>query len=76
MEMFHCLLTCSISEKDLCCFCLCALFVRENVIEFQRNQMEEMEAASALLREELRNNEAEYEEKLLQVRQQQTSKLR
>ncbi|XP_040927129.1 protein fantom isoform X2 [Betta splendens] len=48
----------------------------ENVIESQQNQMEEMEVASELLREELRRKEAEYEEKLLQVRQQQTSKLR
>ncbi|XP_067350059.1 protein fantom [Channa argus] len=48
----------------------------ENVIESQRSQMEEMEAASELLREEVRRKEAEYEENLLQVRQQQTSKLR
>ncbi|XP_074489420.1 protein fantom [Sebastes fasciatus] len=48
----------------------------ENVIELQRNHMEEMEGASELLREELRRKEAEYEERLLQVRQQQTSKLR
>lgn len=54
-------------------FCLC---IRENVIESQRSQMEEMEAASELLREELRKKEAEYEEKLLQLRQQQTSKMR
>uniref|UniRef100_A0A7N5ZRL2 C2 domain-containing protein n=1 Tax=Anabas testudineus TaxID=64144 RepID=A0A7N5ZRL2_ANATE len=47
----------------------------ENVIESQQNQMEEMEAASELLREELRKKEAEYEESLLQLRQQQTSKL-
>lgn len=70
-NMFHCMLTCSTSRKAL--FCLC---VRENVIESQQSQMEEMEAASELLREELRNKEAEYEERLLQVRQQQTSKLR
>uniref|UniRef100_A0A3P8RP93 RPGRIP1 like n=1 Tax=Amphiprion percula TaxID=161767 RepID=A0A3P8RP93_AMPPE len=48
----------------------------ENVIESQRSQMEEQEGISELLREELRKKEAEYEEKLLQVRQQQTSKLR
>ncbi|XP_026222287.1 protein fantom [Anabas testudineus] len=48
----------------------------ENVIESQQNQMEEMEAASELLREELRKKEAEYEESLLQLRQQQTSKLK
>ncbi|XP_028442097.1 protein fantom isoform X2 [Perca flavescens] len=48
----------------------------ENVIELQRSHMEEMEASSELLREQLRRKEAEYEERLLQVRQQQTSKLR
>ena len=53
--------------------CLC---VRENVIELQRSHMEEMEAASQLLREELRRKEAEYEERLLQVRQQHNDKLR
>lgn len=53
--------------------CLCR---RENVIESQRSRMEELEGASELLREELRRKEAEYEERLLQVRQEQTSKLR
>ncbi|XP_040894790.1 protein fantom isoform X2 [Toxotes jaculatrix] len=48
----------------------------ENVIESQRSHMEEMEGASELLREALRKREAEFEERLLQVRQQQTSKLR
>ncbi|CAI5671133.1 unnamed protein product [Oreochromis niloticus] len=48
----------------------------ENVIESQRSRMEELEGASELLREELRRKEAEYEERLLQVRQEQTSKLR
>ncbi|XP_041794749.1 protein fantom [Chelmon rostratus] len=48
----------------------------ENVIELQRSHMEEMERASELLQDELRKKEAEYEEGLLQVRQQQTSKLR
>uniref|UniRef100_A0A3B5BLS3 RPGRIP1 like n=1 Tax=Stegastes partitus TaxID=144197 RepID=A0A3B5BLS3_9TELE len=48
----------------------------ENVIESQRSHIEELEGISELLREELRKKEAEYEEKLLQVRQQQTSKLR
>ncbi|XP_076743103.1 protein fantom isoform X4 [Maylandia zebra] len=38
--------------------------------------MEELEGASELLREELRRKEAEYEERLLQVRQEQSSKLR
>nr|XP_046250662.1 protein fantom isoform X2 [Scatophagus argus] len=48
----------------------------ENVIELQRSHMEEMERAAELLQDELRKKEAEYEEKLLQVRQQQTSKMR
>uniref|UniRef100_A0A8P4FXH8 RPGRIP1 like n=1 Tax=Dicentrarchus labrax TaxID=13489 RepID=A0A8P4FXH8_DICLA len=48
----------------------------ENVIELQRNQMEEMDGAAELLQDELRRKEAEYEERLLQARQQQTSKLR
>ncbi|XP_030587414.1 protein fantom isoform X3 [Archocentrus centrarchus] len=48
----------------------------ENVVESQRSHMEELEGASELLREELRRKEAEYEERLLQVRQEQTSKLR
>ncbi|KAM7002344.1 protein fantom [Tautogolabrus adspersus] len=48
----------------------------ENVIELQRSHMEEVEGASEQLREELRRKEEEYEESLLQVRQQQTSKLR
>ncbi|KAM9352398.1 protein fantom [Symphorus nematophorus] len=48
----------------------------ENVVELQRSHMEEMEGAAELLRDELRRKEAEYEERLLQVRQQQTSKLR
>ncbi|XP_041650612.1 LOW QUALITY PROTEIN: protein fantom [Cheilinus undulatus] len=48
----------------------------ENVIELQRSHMEEVEGASELLRDELRRKEAEYEERLLQARQEQTSKLR
>ncbi|XP_045892940.1 protein fantom [Micropterus dolomieu] len=48
----------------------------ENVIELQRSHMEEMEGVSEQLRDELRKKEAEYQERLLQVRQQQTSKLR
>ncbi|XP_028287906.1 protein fantom [Parambassis ranga] len=48
----------------------------ENVIESQRIHMEELEGAAELLREELRIKEASYEERLLQVRQQQNSKLR
>lgn len=42
---------------------------RENVVESQRGHMDE-------LRDELRRKEEEHEERLLQVRQQQTSKLR
>ncbi|XP_040019242.2 protein fantom isoform X3 [Gasterosteus aculeatus] len=48
----------------------------ENVVELQRSQMEEMEVASEQLREELRRKEAEFEDRLMQVREQQTSKLR
>ncbi|KAI3371040.1 hypothetical protein L3Q82_023522, partial [Scortum barcoo] len=48
----------------------------ENVIESQQSQMEEMEGTMELLQDELRKKEAEYEVRLLQVRQQQTSKLR
>nr|XP_020504543.1 protein fantom [Labrus bergylta] len=48
----------------------------ENMMELQRSHMEEVEGASELLREELRRKEEEYEESLLQARQQQTSKLR
>lgn len=46
------------------------------MIESQRSHIEEVEGTSELLREELRRKEAEYDETLLQVRQQQTSKLR
>ncbi|KAF0040743.1 hypothetical protein F2P81_006641 [Scophthalmus maximus] len=48
----------------------------ENVIESQQSHMEEAEAASEQLREVLRRKEAEHEERLLQVRQQQTTRLR
>ncbi|XP_069580461.1 protein fantom [Brachyistius frenatus] len=48
----------------------------ENVIESQRSQVEELEGVSELLREELRRKEADHEERLLQARQQHTSKLR
>uniref|UniRef100_A0A7N9AS01 RPGRIP1 like n=1 Tax=Mastacembelus armatus TaxID=205130 RepID=A0A7N9AS01_9TELE len=48
----------------------------ENVIESQQSHMEEMEGAAKLLRAELRKKEAEYEDRLLQVRQQQTTSLR
>lgn len=55
---------------------LCFLLTRENVNELQQNNMKEMERALALLQEELRKKEADYEEKLLLIRQQQTSKVR
>ncbi|XP_068579629.1 protein fantom isoform X2 [Cebidichthys violaceus] len=48
----------------------------ENVMELQRSHMEEVEGASELLREELRRKEAEFEERLLQVREQQSARLR
>uniref|UniRef100_UPI003AAC1E6D protein fantom n=1 Tax=Centroberyx gerrardi TaxID=166262 RepID=UPI003AAC1E6D len=48
----------------------------ENVIESQRGHIEEMDRAAELLRDQLRKKETEYEENLLQIRQQQTSKLR
>ncbi|XP_034443005.1 protein fantom isoform X2 [Hippoglossus hippoglossus] len=48
----------------------------EKVIESQRSQMEEMEGELEQLWEQLGKKEAEYEERLLQVRQQQTNKLR
>lgn len=54
----------------------CSLWSRENVIELQRSHMEEMERASELLQGELRKKEVEYEQRLLQLRRQQTSKLR
>lgn len=46
------------------------------MVELQRSHMEEMEQASQLLQDDLRRKEAEYEQRLLQLRQQQTSKLR
>ncbi|XP_071394998.1 protein fantom [Centroberyx affinis] len=49
---------------------------RENVIESQRGHIEEMDRAAEVLRDQLRKKETEYEENLLQIRQQQTSKLR
>ncbi|XP_053175272.1 protein fantom [Scomber japonicus] len=48
----------------------------ENVVESQRSLMEQREAASENLREELRKKEEEFEERLLMVRQQQTSNVR
>ncbi|XP_035981500.1 protein fantom [Fundulus heteroclitus] len=48
----------------------------ENVVESQQSRVEELEGVSEQLREELRRKEEEFEEKLLQARQQQTSTLR
>ncbi|KAM6973328.1 LOW QUALITY PROTEIN: protein fantom [Aplochiton taeniatus] len=45
----------------------------ENVMETQRGQIEEMERTSELLRDLLRRKEREYEESLLQLREQQTT---
>lgn len=44
--------------------------------ELLQTQMKEMERAWEQLQDELRKKEAEYEEKLAQIRQQQTSKVR
>ncbi|MEQ2175020.1 hypothetical protein GOODEAATRI_013844 [Goodea atripinnis] len=49
---------------------------QENVVECQRSHMDELEGVSEQLREELRRKEEDFEEKLLQARQQQTSTLR
>lgn len=51
-------------------------WIRESVNELQHTQMKEMERAWEQLQDELRKKEAEYEEKLVQIRQQQTSKVR
>uniref|UniRef100_A0A672ZIZ6 RPGRIP1 like n=1 Tax=Sphaeramia orbicularis TaxID=375764 RepID=A0A672ZIZ6_9TELE len=48
----------------------------ENVIESQQNHIEQLEGTSQQLQDELRKKEEQYEERLLQVRQQQTSNLR
>lgn len=48
----------------------------ENVIESQRSHMEQLQGDAQLLRDELRKKEEQYEERLLDVRQQQTSNLR
>ncbi|KAK7891766.1 hypothetical protein WMY93_023729 [Mugilogobius chulae] len=48
----------------------------ENVIESQRSHMEALEGDAQLLRDELRRKEEEFEERLLDARQQQTSNLR
>uniref|UniRef100_A0A8C3AZT3 RPGRIP1 like n=1 Tax=Cyclopterus lumpus TaxID=8103 RepID=A0A8C3AZT3_CYCLU len=48
----------------------------ESVLELQRSHMEEVQAAAEQLREELRRKEAQHQERLLQAREQQTSRLR
>ncbi|XP_055011929.1 LOW QUALITY PROTEIN: protein fantom-like [Boleophthalmus pectinirostris] len=48
----------------------------ENVIESQRSHMEVLEGDAQLLRDELKKKEAEFEERLLDARQQQSSNLR
>lgn len=68
-------ITISLMVVILICSALCWC-LRENMVESQRSHMEEMQGTSDLLREEMRRKEEEYEERLLQVRQQQTSKLR
>lgn len=55
---------------------LFCMSIRESVNELQQTQMKEMERACEQLQDELRRKEAEYEEKLAQIRQQQTSKVR
>lgn len=54
----------------------CLVLTSENVIEMQRSQTEEAERQAEVLQDELRRREAEYEQEILQLRQQQTSKLR
>uniref|UniRef100_A0AAV2L1C1 Uncharacterized protein n=1 Tax=Knipowitschia caucasica TaxID=637954 RepID=A0AAV2L1C1_KNICA len=48
----------------------------ENVIESQRSHIEELQEDVQLLRDERKKNEAEFEERLLEARQQQASSLR
>uniref|UniRef100_A0A1A7WCW3 RPGRIP1-like n=1 Tax=Iconisemion striatum TaxID=60296 RepID=A0A1A7WCW3_9TELE len=48
----------------------------ENLVESQRSCMEELEGTLVQLREELRRKDEEYEERLLQARQQHSSSLR
>lgn len=55
---------------------LFCILTRENVNELQQTHMKEMERALAQLQDELRKKEADYEEKLLLIRQQQTSNVR
>lgn len=43
------------------------------MIEMQRAQIEEMEKSAEMLREQLRVKEREFEESLLQLREQQTT---
>ncbi len=46
---------------------------RENVIESQQAQMEEMERSAEMLRDHLKRKEREFEESLLQMREHQAS---
>lgn len=46
---------------------------RENVIESQQAQMEEMERSAEMLRDQLKRKEREFEESLLQMREHQAS---
>lgn len=54
----------------------CSLLTRESVKELQQNHIKELERALTRLQDELRKKEAEYEEELLLIRQQQASKVR
>ncbi|KAK1788869.1 hypothetical protein P4O66_015782 [Electrophorus voltai] len=49
------------------------MYVLENVIESQRAQIEEMERSTEMLRDQLSRKEREYEESVLQLREQQAS---
>uniref|UniRef100_A0A3B4BEU8 C2 domain-containing protein n=1 Tax=Periophthalmus magnuspinnatus TaxID=409849 RepID=A0A3B4BEU8_9GOBI len=49
---------------------------KENVIESQRSHMEALEGDAQLLRDELKKKETEFEQRLLDARQHQTSNLR
>lgn len=46
------------------------------MLELQRSHLEEVQAAAEELSEELRRKENQHQERLLQVREQQTSRLR
>ena len=57
----------------MCLYLCVSCLGRENVIENQIAQMEEMERMTEACRDQLRRKEREYEESLLQLRGQQTS---